>query len=588
MAIKLKWIGKTSLQQKLSNYLFIGIFMPIIVLVYIQSIIGTGELDKMLTQNTQQIVEQVDMMLAFYMRNMENVMSVMESLPCTIDFIGGDANTDTGAELLRYMDSVENNYAEIAGALIAKDDGQYLSNSIVRKSKDSLAGEDWYMQAMEDPESYIFISKPLGRNLAPASSYSEDEIMCIVKAIKDPATGRYGGVLLLDFYLSALDRNIKESTLGSEGFLYVTDSVGNMIYAPYNDVVYRIDNAFVLEREEEKTVFRIHDKLYQVICKKSGDWNIVGVFLVLDVMSSVNLLKYVTITLFIGTLALVQFFSARLNKMLFVPLYELQKLMLSAENGTIDVQFPVETDDEIGALGKSFNLMINEIKKLLIIIEEENKLKREAEIKVLQEQIKPHFLYNTLDTINWIALECGSTEIVKLVTALTNLFRISLSKGKEYITVENEIEQVKNYLIIQTIRYEDVFDYSFDIEPGALPYYLLKLILQPLVENSIYHGVKEKEGFSHISISARRADDRIILTVKDTGVGISPQLVDEINDMFSSGKQTVGYGLFNVSQRMRYAFGAAGRLEIKSALGQGTEVTVYHPLIVDDYDISKD
>lgn len=544
-----------------------------------QSYISTNELDKMLTENTRQLLEQVDMTLEFYMRNMERVMGVMESLPSATGFISGNSNEQTKDDLLKYMAAVESNNPEIAGVLIVKSDGEYLSNRIIQKSRDSLTKEEWYRGAMEKPEAYIFSSKPLGRNLFSILSYSEDEIMCITKALKNPATGEYSGVLLLDFYLSSFDGNISESTLGSEGFLYVTDSQGDIIYAPYNDVINRIDNEYILGHEDEKTVFNIHGQLYQVICKRSASWNVMGVFLVSDFMASVNRLKYGTIALFIGTILLIWFFLSQLNKMFIIPIYEMQKLMQSAENGNIDVQFPVKTDDEIGALGKSFNLMITEIKNLLIIIEEENKLKREAEFKVLEEQIKPHFLYNTLDTINWIALECGAAEIISLVTSLTTLFRLSLNKGKKYISVENEIEQVKSYLIIQTIRYEDAFDYSFDIEPGALQYNVIKLILQPLVENSIYHGVKEMDGFGHILISVRIEDDTIVFTVKDTGVGISPQKLEEINAMLSTSLQTVGFGIFNVSQRLKHTFGTTGRLEIKSVLGQGTEVKVYHPII---------
>lgn len=582
VGIKLKRFRGNSLQQKIFIYLFVGILVPFIALGFIQSAISANELDKMLTQNTEQILDQVDMMLTFYMSSMESIMGVVEDIPYTSDYIGGNVTGETEERLLGFMGAIENKYPEIAGILITKNNGGYLSNRMIRKSRDDLDKEDWYRRAMDNPESYIFISKPLGRNLESILSYSEDEIMCIVKALKNPLTGRYEGVMLLDFYLSAFDQNIKGSTLGSEGFLYVTDTQGNMIYTPYNDVVYRIDNAFILQNAREKTIFRIRNQLYQVICKRSDSWNVMGVFLVDDVMSSVNRLKYATVALFIATLVLVRIFLWLIDKMMIEPLYELQKLMKSAENGNIDVNFTIKSDDEIGALGNSFNMMIGEIKKLLIIIDEENKLKREAEFQVLQEQVKPHFLYNTLDTINWIAMEHGVTEIVTLVTALTNLFRLSLNKGKEYITLENEIEQVKSYLVIQTIRYEDTFDYSFDIERDVLSCSVLKLILQPLVENSIYHGVKEKDGFGHIEISARKDGEMIVLSVKDDGIGIEPQKVDEINNMFSSGVSTVGYGLHNVNQRLKFAFGAEGGLEIKSVAGHGTKVTVYHPVKHDE------
>lgn len=577
-----RFFSDKSLGRRIYNYLFVGIFIPFILISVIHSFLSTRELDKILMQNTEQMLSQMDMMLGFYMQTIENTMSITESTAFVKDFIAGRADQKALDDMREFLRVIQHRNSEIAGILIVNQYDETVSNEIHRVSRDPLNKEGWYKRAMADPEAYILISKPLGRNLTSNSNYGDDEIMSIVKAIKNPDSDGYGGVMLLDFRLSAFDENIRNITLGSEGFLYVTDTNGDIIYAPYNPVIYRIDNRYILNNTNPKTVVKIGGENYQIVCKKDSAWNIMGVFLVRDVMSTVNQLRYITILIFICTIVLVQFFSARLNSMLFTPLGELQKLMKLAENGNIDVQFPVATEDEIGALGHSFNRMISEIRKLLTIIEEENKLKREAEIQVLQEQIKPHFLYNTLDTINWIAMECGAQEIVRLVTALTKLFRLSLNKGNEFTTLENEIEQVKNYLIIQAIRYEEAFDYVFETDPDALPLSVLKLILQPLVENSIYHGVKERavneSGYTgRIVVSAKRAGDMLILSVKDDGAGMPPEKAEELNRMFISGKQTVGYGLFNVNQRLKYTFGPKYGLLLKSGISHGTEVVVFHP-----------
>ena len=542
-------------------------------------------MEQMLTQNTEQMLTQVDMMLAFYMQAIERTMNIMENSPLIIDFIGNHIPLDTEKEIQSFIGAIEKQYPEIAGIIVVNSGGSHISNTIAPISRDSLKQEFWYRRALESPQEYVFISKPLGRNLISNSNYGDDEIMSCVKAIWNPNTSGYDGVLLLDFRLSAFDENIKNITLGSRGFLYVTDTEGqDIIYAPYNPVIYRIDNHFVLSNAKEKTVVRVGNESYQVVFRRSNGWNIMGVFPVSDIRATVNQLQYVTITLFVCTLVLMLVFSNRINSMLIDPLGQLQALMRSAENGNIDVRFPVKSDDEIGALGNSFNKMLSEIQKLLVIIDEKNEQKREAELQVLQEQIKPHFLYNTLDTINWIAVECGAAEIVKLVTALTNLFRLSLNKGKELITVKNEIEQVKNYLIIQSIRYEEVFDCSFDLWPGTSECSVLKLILQPLVENSIYRGIKEKASkiasFSgHITVTVKKTEDMIVLSVKDDGMGMTPGRVEEINKMFTSGVQTVGFGLFNVNQRLKCAFGEKYGLSLTSVEGEWTEVFVYHPIL---------
>ncbi len=568
--------------------MIVCIFIPFILLSLIHSWISTDRMEKMMTQNTEQMLSQVDMMLAFYMQTIENTMGIIENSPFTVDFIDESQYDKSDENLLNLLSDIEGKYPEIAGILVANSGGAYKSNTISPKSRDPLQKEEWYIRAMETPEEYVFISKPLGRNLIANPNYSDDEIMSCVKAIKNQNTGDYDGVLLLDFHLSAFGDNIKDITLGSQGFLYVTDSMGKeIIYAPYNPVIYRIDNEFVLKNSTtKKTVVKVGDESYQVVKKRSEGWNIMGVFPVSDVRAVVTEMQYITIMLFICTSALMLFFLNRINAMIIIPLNQLQTLMHSAENGHINVRFPVESKDEIGALGNSFNQMLSEIQKLLKIIDEENKQKREAELQVLQEQIKPHFLYNTLDTINWIAMECGATEIVRLVTALTNLFRISLNKGKEFISVGNEILQVKNYLIIQSIRYEEMFDCVFDVQSDVSNYSVLKLILQPLVENSIYHGIKERfskdTSFSGtITITAKKTNDMIVLSVKDNGLGITPDRVKKINKMFESGVQTVGFGLFNVNQRLKYAFGVKYGLNVTSVEGEGTEVLVYHPVLGD-------
>ena len=200
---------------------------------------------------------------------------------------------------------------------------------------------------------------------------------------------------------------------------------------------------------------------------------------------------------------------------------ELRSLMKEAEEGNLGVRFEGRQEDEIGYLGKSFNTMIEEVQKLIDMVYREQQSKREAELKTLQEQIKPHFLYNTLDTIQWMAQEHGAQDIVKVVGALTSLFRIGLSRGKEMIRVSDEMEHVRSYLIIQKARYEDKFDFTLCTDDEALSCMVLKLTLQPLVENAIYHGIKERRGHGSIRVEALRRDGMLVLRVSDDGVGMS-------------------------------------------------------------------
>jgi two-component system sensor histidine kinase YesM len=540
-------------------------------------------MERLLMQNTQQMLSQMGLILDFYTTSMESTINIVENAAPTEAFINGSADTEA---LRRFLRTITANRPEIAGILVVNGNGKYVSDGIFQRSRDSLLNENWYKRAAENPGQYVMISKPVGRNLTSHSRYGDDEIMSIVKAPEAGTAGHAAGAaVLIDFHLSAFDEYLKSITLGSAGFLYVTDEAGEIIYTPYNDVVYRIDNRYLIERPKEKTIVKIRDEYYQVVCRNINYWYIMGVFLHRDTIATVTTLRYMTVALLVSTILLVRWFSARLNKTVVAPLRRLDSLMKSAEEGNMEACCPTGGDDEISALGDSFNRMISKIRELLVIIEQENKLKRDAEFKVLQEQIKPHFLYNSLDTINWLAMDCGAHEIVWLVGALTKLFRLSLSGGREFITVEEEAEQVENYLIIQSIRYEEMISYSFDIGEEVKGLTVLKLILQPLVENGVYHGIKERAyrepGFrGHIHVSAHiGGEDLLLLTVRDDGLGAPPAVASEIERMLESDEHTMGFGLYNISRRLKYTFGDRYGLTFRSVEGEGAEVVISHPVL---------
>jgi two-component system, sensor histidine kinase YesM len=261
---------------------------------------------------------------------------------------------------------------------------------------------------------------------------------------------------------------------------------------------------------------------------------------------------------------------------------ELRALMKEAEEGNLAVRFEGRQEDEIGYLGKSFNTMIEEVQKLLGLVYHEQQSKREAELKILHEQIKPHFLYNTLDTIQWMAQEHGARDIVEVVAALTSLFRIGLSRGKEMIRLAEELEHVRSYLVIQKARYEDKFDFSLASDEEVLSSMVLKLTLQPLVENAIYHGIKERRGHGSIRVEAGKQDGMLVMRVSDDGVGMSPAKLEEVREMLKAslprGSGLAGYGIHNVQERIQLSFGARYGLRFESSPA-GTTVEILHPLI---------
>ncbi len=234
---------------------------------------------------------------------------------------------------------------------------------------------------------------------------------------------------------------------------------------------------------------------YQLLSTHSrlADWSTVGVFKSGEVLEPVMQLRRYTLMLALIAVIVASVTAITFSTSFTKPISKLRMLMAEAEHGNLNVRFVSRRDHgEIAQLGAGFNTMMEKIRSLLQLVYVEQRNKREAEIKTLQAQIKPHFLYNTLDTIRWMAEERGAIEIVQMVSALTKLFRIGLSRGREVIPLSEEIEHVKCYLFIQQVRYEDKLDYAIEADEGCMGDLVNKLVLQPLVENAIYHGIKQK------------------------------------------------------------------------------------------------
>jgi two-component system sensor histidine kinase YesM len=233
---------------------------------------------------------------------------------------------------------------------------------------------------------------------------------------------------------------------------------------------------------------------------------------------------------------------------------------------------------EVEALTKRFNRMMRKIGELMENVIAEQNAQRKSELKALQNQINPHFLYNTLDSILWMIENQRNSEAGQMVVALARLFRIGISNGNEVIPLREELEHVRNYLLIQSIRYADSFEYSFETEPAALDTDTMKLILQPIVENCIYHGLKNKIDKGRININVSLEEDCLVLKVSDNGYGMRQEKIDELYGSFEDGVASNSVGLKNIFQRVMIYYGGRAEMLIESELDEGTTITIKEPL----------
>ncbi|HVP20115.1 MAG TPA: sensor histidine kinase [Spirochaetia bacterium] len=584
-----RFLRYRSIRVKLLIYFVAVIVLPLLTLGILGPYISARIIEREVTNHTVQLIRQVTRNIEFYIREMEGIISILAEDADIQAFYGiGDTGGlfsrahETGA--LRLLANITHVNTEIAGILLVNDADQHLSNEIQPITRDPLAEEEWYRRAVHSAPAVQLLPRPVGRNLRNTPGYSADDVVSIVKAVVDPRTGRARGVVLIDMKLQVVQDIFIDMKVGQGGFLFIEDAEGGTVYSPVNPVVYRVRGEW-LAGPKTSTVRRIGGADYQIIAQGSEytGWKTIGVFPLNEIMGQVSLIRYYSfiiagVTLFIAVVVSI-FFTGSIAR----PVIALRTLMKKAEEGNLTVRFQGGQEDEIGHLGKSFNTMIEEIQKLIDLVYREQQSKREAELKTLQEQIKPHFLYNTLDTIHWMAQDHGATDIVQIVTALTSLFRIALSKGKEMISLSDELEHVRSYLIIQKLRYEDKFDFSLCVQDDVLPYMVLKLTLQPIVENAIYHGIKERRGHGTIRVDALRRDGILVLRVCDDGVGMSSDKLAAVRALLTAAPaestQKNGYGISNVNERIQLSFGKDYGLRFESAPGRGTTVEILHPLI---------
>ena len=264
------------------------------------------------------------------------------------------------------------------------------------------------------------------------------------------------------------------------------------------------------------------------------------------------------------------------------PLKNIRLQMQKVENEDFDVEVKLRSNDEIAMLGRSFNKMSAKLKEMINQVYITKIKQKEAELSALQTQINPHFLYNTLDTIYWMCRMEKAFETSKLIEALAKLFRLSLNNGREHILLRDEVEHLKNYLIIQKKRYGDAINFSLDVEEDVLTSTVVKLVLQPLVENAIIHGIEKKEGKGNIVVTIKRASDTIVYEIRDDGKGVD---VNEINQLLTAiGDSNRGFGIKNINDRLKLYFGEQYGLHFSSENGEGTTVTVTQPYIKGDSD----
>jgi two-component system sensor histidine kinase YesM len=393
------------------------------------------------------------------------------------------------------------------------------------------------------------------------------------------------GLLLIDMNFWAVSELCQGAKLGNTGYVYFIDNNGKIVYHPYQQLI----NSDLFNEDIEAVqehifgtftnTFEGRERLVIVDTVNNARWRIVGVAYMDELMAGLR--QYTTImTIVLLFCIIITIFLARaVSAYISRPIKELERLMNSVQRGDFSEPVTVGGNKEVAALSHTFVLMVGRIRALMDDIVKSQEMKRKFELDALQAKINPHFLYNTLDSVVWMAEQNDTKGVITMITALAKLFRISISKGKDVITLAEELEHVRNYLIIQQIRYQDKFNFLIDMDEGMENLPTIKLIIQPIVENAIYHGIKYLQEMGYITIKVfRRKPGAVVIEVRDNGVGMDEERLNNILCFEGTHhKDGTGIGVRNVHQRIQLYYGSDYGLEISSELDEGTLVRLVIP-----------
>lgn len=569
------------------SFTIIAVFGMIVVggSLYLRSIRSA---EYMVSENTNSMLNQLNLNLDSYLRNMRKVSDVTYySIIKKIDFETDNINKELN---LIY----EANRDSLISISLFSEDGEVIAASPVAQLKKTVdpKSSEWFTKALNRRENLHF-STPHVQNLFVDPNYKYRWVVSLSRAVELTNNGKIThGVLLVDMNFSGIEQICKNINIGKTGYVYLIDGEGEIIYHPRQQLIYSN-----LIEESNREAARLEDgnhteifggKKRMVTVKSVGytGWKLVGITPVADITSDYHQMSIFAVCIMffaIFTLVLINMFvSSRIAN----PIKALEKSVKKLENGENDVEISISGSYEIQHLGKAIKSLVNQMHSLMdnIVIEQESK--RKSELNSLQAQINPHFLYNTLDSIVWMIENENYDGAIIMVTALARLFRISLSKGKNIITVRDELEHAKNYLTIQNIRYKNKFTYEIKAEESILECGIIKLIVQPLIENAIYHGMEFMSGDGEILVKAYRQED-LYIDIIDNGLGMPQEVADDLltNEGKSKGSGS-GIGLKNVNERIQLYFGTDYGLEIYSEPDEGTTIRIHMPC-VDFYEIRK-
>lgn len=535
---------------------------------------------------TQTIIQQMNQNIDSYIDYMENISYLVSSNEDVQSYLFGDEpDPESRVRILNQFKTILDSRSDILNLGIIGENGRMLINDALRLTNPDLDihTQEWYTNALSGSASSYLSSSHVQHIISGERPW----VITLSRGIRNKASevgNQKEGVFFIDLNYSAISELCNQSMVGNQGYAFILDAEGNIVYHPQQQQLYnelQTENISLIMGTDQDTVLfgkGSSEKLYSISRSEKTGWTVVNCVRVEELLRKSNKAQSLYVLVAMGLMIVALFFSRFISRSITQPIQQLCDSMERVQEGDFSVSdIVVESQNEIGSLTKSFNVMTHRIQELMEQNIREQEAKRKSELKALQSQINPHFLYNTLDSIIWMAEGKKNEEVVLMTASLARLLRQSISNEDEVVSIGQEIEYARGYLTIQKMRYKDKMEFQIEVDPSILHIPLIKLVLQPVIENAIYHGLKYKESKGLLLVKGFMKNDNAVLQVIDNGVGMDEETLAHIYERHKVNYQSNGVGVYNVQKRLQLYYGNEYGITYESKKGEGTTATITIP-----------
>ena len=535
---------------------------------------------------TQTIIQQMNQNIDSYIDYMENISYLVSSNEDVQAYLFGDEpDPESRVRILNQFKTILDSRSDILNLGIIGENGRMLINDALRLTNPDLDihTQEWYTNALNGSASSYLSSSHVQHIISGERPW----VITLSRGIRNKSSevgNQKEGVFFIDLNYSAISELCNQSMVGNQGYAFILDAEGNIVYHPQQQQLYnelQTENISLIMGTDQDTVLfgkGSGEKLYSISRSEKTGWTVVNCVRVEELLRKSNKAQSLYVLVAMGLMIVALFFSRFISRSITQPIQQLCDSMERVQEGDFSVSdIVVESQNEIGSLTKSFNVMTHRIQELMEQNIREQEAKRKSELKALQSQINPHFLYNTLDSIIWMAEGKKNEEVVLMTASLARLLRQSISNEDEVVSIGQEVEYARGYLTIQKMRYKDKMEFQIEVDPSILHIPLIKLVLQPVIENAIYHGLKYKESKGLLLVKGFMKNDNAVLQVIDNGVGMDEETLAHIYERHKMNYQSNGVGVYNVQKRLQLYYGNEYGITYESKKGEGTTATITIP-----------